>query len=199
MTITCHIIIDLEALGPRPKALIADIGAWIFHVDNGEKKVEVSFPRGFCCPWIDPQTDWQFDASVWDEEGEDIAPDPEKYPKPVQGLSLRILSDWIAGFESVVLYGNGAAFENMILRNAYMQYGIECPSPPAREACFRTLMIDPPCKLSKEKVAELRDGINKHLTLDRAVFKGKLLSAAYSPEYFIGISNALLNREQKKT
>lgn len=135
-----HIMIDLETLGTRHNAVILSIGAVKF--DPG---IPADIQDRFHVA-VDPSSCQNFgleiDASTvmwWLHADRDMA--REKLlghlrfdlPTALEGFAL-----WF-GQESMPVWGNGATFDNMILRSAYEATHIPCPWKYWHDRCFRTV------------------------------------------------------------
>ena len=62
-----------------------------------------------------------------------LASDFVDLPTALEGLAM-----WI-GESPLPVWGNGATFDNVILRNAYQKTGLDCPWPFWQDRCYRTL------------------------------------------------------------
>lgn len=128
-------MIDLETLGNRPGSVILALGA----VKFGGGDIIASFYER-----IDPEScvahGLQMDCSTvlwWLQQAE--APRLE-ITKPGKSLSvvLQTFALWL-GEPDLPIWGNGAAFDNVILAEAYARAGIERPWEFWNDRCYRTL------------------------------------------------------------
>jgi DNA polymerase III epsilon subunit-like protein len=130
-----HVMIDLETLGVYTDSIILSIGAVKFAPD----KIKETFHIG-----VDPQSCADvgmtvgLDTVMWwmkqDEESRSQLVSMERYPLEEM---LSRFSEWIHPDDKV--WGNGAAFDNVILRKAYDLCGLETPWKFANDRCYRTI------------------------------------------------------------
>jgi exodeoxyribonuclease VIII len=85
---------------------------------------------------------------------------------PIEG-ALYEFANWLPKGRDWVLWGNGAAFDNVILRNSYVRCSIEAPWQFWQDRCFRTVASSSPMKRVAEGVA--------HNALDDAITQAKHL------------------------
>lgn len=203
MTITSHLTVDLETLSTDPSALILSIGASIFHVDDGTEALTEGLYNSFYCEINKKDQVEVFGRDIsestlawWSKQSSNaprvLTDSPEKLTLP-RGLSE--FSDWIVGLETeVVVYGNASCFDNSILRSAYTACGLEYPWSYRRDACYRTLMMNPPLHYSKEDMDKIawQEEWQTHIALDDAQYEGWWLKQSYPTEHFIAMSNKLL-------
>jgi hypothetical protein len=133
------VMLDLETMGNGPNAAIVAVGAIEF--DAATNTLGQRFYRGVNLETavaeggvIDASTVmWWLRQS--DEARKDICGD---------GLPLRQVlaefSEWLASLgEGVKVWGNGAAFDNVILAQAYRRAGMPVPWPHWNDRCYRTV------------------------------------------------------------
>jgi len=133
------VMLDLETMGNGPNAAIVAVGAIEF--DATTNTLGQQFYRGVNLETavaeggvIDASTVmWWLRQS--DEARKDICGD---------GLPLRQVlaefSAWLASLgEGVKVWGNGAAFDNVILSQAYRRAGMPVPWPHWNDRCYRTV------------------------------------------------------------
>lgn len=144
-----HIMLDLETLGVNPDAPIIAIGAVVFGdlAPNyyGKKDFYLTVDFDSACGHgakIDPKTvAWWFSQS--DEARKEVCRGGAQLDE-----ALRQFEDWVRGLradhDGVCIWGNGAAFDNVLLRRAYVRAGINAPWWYREDRCFRTLSsLDP--------------------------------------------------------
>lgn len=132
-----HIMVDLETWGDTNDAAIVSIGAVKFNATEILDRFHVGvtpesnelFKRDITARtmlwWMDEA---RADArKAWFElEKTDLA-------SALEGFRLWVLTDEIAG-----MWGNGATFDNVILRSAYQAVGNDYPVPFWLDKCYRT-------------------------------------------------------------
>jgi len=131
-----HVMLDLETWGNRPSSVITSIGAVRFDIDGIDDDV---FYRH-----IDPVKSMKYgltvDASTimwWLQQSEEARMEFINAKK--EGLKdvLYFFSFWFA--DSEYLWGNGAAFDNVLLRAAYDAVDVSTPWEYWNDRCFRTM------------------------------------------------------------
>ena len=134
-------MVDLETLGNRNKAVILSIGACKFSL-SGDGVQSASF-EVFVKPESCVEIGMELDAStvMWwmaPERGEARDLMVEKQERAVHIRdALWQFRNWLG--EDIPVWGNGATFDNVILRNAYELAGIPCPWMFWNDRCYRTV------------------------------------------------------------
>ena len=134
-----NIMLDLETMGVNPDAAIIAIGAVEFDTgtgDIGERFYTVidlasSVKHGGV---IDAST------VLWWMQQSDAA--RSEFERPGLDIidALTAFSVWVAGLgPEVSVWGNGAAFDNVILASAYRRIGLPPPWPHWLDRCYRTI------------------------------------------------------------
>lgn len=136
-------MIDLETLGVGPNALILSIGAAKFTtdkikiVDRFHQAIEpvTAFALGGV---MDPDT-----VLWWMQPEREVARQAWlKLPRVHVAEALEGFSAWLGG--NMPVWGNGASFDNVILRRAYERVGLECPWNFFNDRCYRTKKAEAP-------------------------------------------------------
>ena len=140
------VMLDLETMGQGPSAAITAIGAQEF--DRGTGRLGESFFRVVdlasavaCGGTIDAST-----VLWWLRQGDDARQALQHNPIPLP-LALQCFAEWLAycgPSDSVRMWGNGAAFDNVILREAYTRLHMPTPWHWANDRCYRTLRKEHP-------------------------------------------------------
>jgi exodeoxyribonuclease VIII len=134
-----HVMLDLETFGNGSDALIVSIGACKF--DPCGSGVTDSFHVA-----IDPVSaqaiGLKIDAGtvMWWLHA-DRAPAREALLANEMvdiGSALSGFAEWFGG-TSMPVWGNGATFDNVILRHAFQRYGLPCPWHFGHDRCYRTM------------------------------------------------------------
>ncbi|HDH7175027.1 TPA: 3'-5' exoribonuclease [Escherichia coli] len=121
-----HLMIDLETMGKNPDAPIASIGAVFFDPQTGEQGPEFSkiIDMGTCGGTVDISTiEWWL---VQSSEAR-TAILVNQIPLDDALLQLREFISEHSDEKFVQVWGNGATFDNVILRRSYERQGIPCP------------------------------------------------------------------------
>jgi DNA polymerase III alpha subunit (gram-positive type) len=130
-----QVMLDLETLGSKPGSVIVSIGA----VKFGEGKITESFYER-----IDPQSSLTAGLKIdsptiawWLRQSPEAL---SEIAKPGRGLTtvLSLFSEWIDD-KNAEVWGNGAAFDNVLLSVAYDAGGIAVPWHYWNDRCYRTL------------------------------------------------------------
>ena len=175
---TCdHLMIDLETMGKNPDAPIISIGAIFFDPQTGDMGPEFSktidletaggvIDRDVIKRWLKQSREAQ-SAIMTDE-----------IPLDDALLQLREFIDENSGEFFVQVWGNGANFENTILRRSYERQGIPCPWRYYNDRDVRTIV-----ELGKAIDFDARTAIpfegERHNALDDARYQAKYVSAIW--------------------
>lgn len=135
-----EVMLDLETLGTGNNACILSIGAVKFDPYGDGFPPDAPFEI-----FVDPKScmdaGLQLDASTvlwWMHPDRDEAREVfvDKELKPLD-QALFLFEAWMGGDRPV--WGNGATFDNVILRNAYKAAGRRCPWHFRNDRCYRTM------------------------------------------------------------
>lgn len=155
-----NVMLDLETMGTDPNAAIVAIGAVKFDTDGIKDKfyrtvdLETSVKYGGA---IDAET-----VMWWLNQGVDARNAIINQSVPVME-ALTDFSNWLKSIGGEVkVWGNGAAFDNVILSRAYTRAGLKTPWSHKNDRCYRTI------KASHPDVKVLPYGI-EHNALDDAI------------------------------
>jgi exodeoxyribonuclease VIII len=194
------VMVDLETMGVGPRAAIIAIGAVAFDLETGELGGEFYRPVDLGSSmehdgiidadtvmwWLKQSddarkalTDIQLDPS--NPDGGKIL--PYTLPKVLADFTLYTRSlcpvQWLRGDSGDVpttlkIWGNGAGFDNVVLRSAYEACGISVPWLFYNDRCYRTVKAQYP------HIKMERSGTH-HNALDDAVSQAKHLIAMLKP------------------
>ncbi|HGU3862459.1 TPA: 3'-5' exoribonuclease [Escherichia coli] len=172
-----HLMIDLETMGKNPDAPIISIDAIFFDPQTGDMGPEFSktidletaggvIDRDVIKRWLKQSREAQ-SAIMTDE-----------IPLDDALLQLREFIDENSGEFFVQVWGNGANFENTILRRSYERQGIPCPWRYYNDRDVRTIV-----ELGKAidfyaRTATPFEG-ERHNALDDARYQAKYVSAIW--------------------
>ncbi|EPT8701241.1 3'-5' exoribonuclease domain-containing protein [Escherichia coli] len=172
-----HLMIDLETMGKNPDAPIISIGAIFFDPQTGDMGPEFSktidldtaggvIDRDVIKWWLKQSREAQ-SAILTDE-----------IPLDDALLQLREFIDENSGEFFVQVWGNGANFDNVILRRSYERQGIPCPWRYHNDRDVRTIV-----ELGKAIDFDARTAIpfegERHNALDDARYQAKYVSAIW--------------------
>jgi hypothetical protein len=161
-----HVMIDLETMGTGPNAAIVAIGACIFDANGIGDRFYDAVDLQSC---IDAGLTVDGQTVMWWLDQSDEVRGALKNSSPLH-VALERFSDFMADSMGNIsgVWGCGAAFDNVILRNAYKAAGLECPWPFWADRCFRTV------RDTNEIDAPDRAGTH-HNALDDAVHQANYL------------------------
>ena len=175
---TCdHLMIDLETMGKNPDAPIISIGAIFFDPQTGDmgpefsKTIDLETAGGV----IDRDT-----IKWWLKQSREAqsAIMTDEIPLDDALLQLREFIDENSGEFFVQVWGNGANFDNTILRRSYERQGIPCPWRYSNDRDVRTIV-----ELGKAIDFDARTAIPfegvRHNALDDARYQAKYVSAIW--------------------
>ncbi|RJF26632.1 exonuclease [Escherichia coli] len=175
---TCdHLMIDLETMGKNPDAPIISIGAIFFDPQTGDmgpefsKTIDLETAGGV----IDRDT-----IKWWLKQSREAqsAIMTDEIPLDDALLQLREFIDGNSGEFFVQVWGNGANFDNTILRRSYERQGIPCPWRYYNDRDVRTIV-----ELGKAIDFDARTAIpfegERHNALDDARYQAKYVSVIW--------------------
>ncbi len=131
------IMLDLETMGTSSNAAIIAIGAVEFNVAEGALGREFYSVVDLASS---VQSGGVMDASTvlwWMEQSEDARKEFKRQGTTILE-ALLLFGSWAREVYDVCVWGNGAAFDNVILANAYRRAGIDVPWAFWADRCFRT-------------------------------------------------------------
>ena len=175
---TCdHLMIDLETMGKNPDAPIISIGAIFFDPQTGDmgpefsKTIDLETAGGV----IDRDT-----IKWWLKQSREAqsAIMTDEIPLDDALLQLREFIDENSSEFFVQVWGNGANFDNTILRRSYERQGIPCPWRYYNDRDVRTII-----ELGKAIDFDARTAIpfegERHNALDDARYQAKYVSVIW--------------------
>jgi len=172
-----HLMIDLETMGKNPDAPIISIGAIFFEPQTGDmgpefsKTIDLETAGGV----IDRDT-----IKWWLKQSREAqsAIMTDEIPLDDALLQLREFIDENSGEFFVQVWGNGANFDNTILRRSYERQGIPCPWRYYNDRDVRTIV-----ELGKAIDFDARTAIpfegERHNALDDARYQAKYVSVIW--------------------
>lgn len=184
MTDAIHIVLDLETFGTGPHAAIASVGASSFRLGRNEP------PRNFYHSvaiddfWSDK---FEFDPKTirWWLRQSEVARGALSWA--AMGLTevLLAFNAWVkAQYSSpgkdasdIRMWGNGSAFDNVILRHAYSVSGLDAPWDFRQDRDLRTIL-----ELYPKADQGVFEG-TKHHALDDAMHEAMTLRQALELHY----------------
>ncbi len=163
-------MVELETLGTDPKSVILSIGAVTFDPENAKEDFSNTFYVN-----VDPESCQKLGLVInastvmwWLKQSKEAQDTLVKKAFISLPNALQEFSNWYSKFGGN-LYGNGAAFDNVILANAYSACDLARPWSYSGDRCYRTIKANYP----KIK-ADIFEG-TKHDALSDAVHQAKHL------------------------
>jgi exodeoxyribonuclease VIII len=131
-----QIMLDLETFGTRPGAAIWQIGACEFDLQSGRlgRAIQIDVDPGTCQLiglGIDAET-----VKWWMQQSQSARARMANATKHVS-VALNEFSEWVK--EDSQVWGNGAGFDQVLLREAYLRAGRPTPWQFWNDRCFRTI------------------------------------------------------------
>lgn len=118
-----HLMIDLETMGTQPTAAIVSIGAVFFDPETGELGDEFYEVIDLHSAMSLPGTTVDADAiKWWMKQSGEVRSEIVKDGSLNLGYALAMLAAFMRSYgaiSSLKVWGNGASFDNVILRSAY--------------------------------------------------------------------------------
>lgn len=160
-----HIMLDLETLGVGPDAAIISIGATRFDIDqestcNGfYEKIDLTsaLKHGSFAP---STIQW------WMQQSDAARQSAFSGGKPLE-QALSAFNHYVTPYGSLLegVWGNGATFDNVVIRSAFRSCGINPAWSFRLDRCYRTVINLIPKHLQPEFI---RSGVS-HNALDDAI------------------------------
>lgn len=175
---TCdHLMIDLETMGKNPDAPIISIGAIFFDPQTGDmgpefsKTIDLETTGGV----IDRDT-----IKWWLKQSREAqsALLTDEIPLDDALLQLREFIDENSGEFFVQVWGNGANFDNVILRRSYERQGIPCPWRYCNDRDVRTI-VELGKAIDFDAITDIPFEGERRNALDDARYQAKYVSAIW--------------------
>jgi exodeoxyribonuclease VIII len=163
------LMIDLETMSTSSNAAIVSVGAVLFDTEDGvlgdtmslSVSLQSSIDLGLA---VDGAT-----VAWWMRQENEARKAIFGEPRLTIKTALAVLANYIESSpmgSDVKVWGNGAAFDAVVLRNAYDRSGILCPWNFRNERCYRTVkvmfpMVGKPGHADRVKHVALSDAIDQ--------------------------------------
>ena len=178
-----HVMLDFETMGVGSNAVIASIGAVLFNLEDTDTEESIRSDESRMFYKIVDMEDCIkrgliVDASTvywWLTQSEEARKEIGKEGRLKLPETLNEFSKFVLGRSRTTnkcLWGNGADFDNVILKNAYQTVGLEYPFTRWASRCFRTMKGLVP-KLNVPQVG------TSHNALDDAIYQVLYLQEVY--------------------
>lgn len=147
-----NIMLDIETMSTQPNAAITAIGAVVMDFENNKitgsgfyKAIDLESSvahGGHLCP----------NTVTWWLTQDDAAKRAMTQNTVSFADAMIQFKSWVGNVATpkhVRVWGNGATFDNVIVRRAFMRMGLDCPWPFYGDMCYRTMKslrpdIEPP-------------------------------------------------------
>jgi 3' exoribonuclease, RNase T-like len=139
-----HVMLDLETWGTAPYSTIIMIGACVFdpYAEQQDKIITDRFEVAIAPVNAGLRVDAETLMWWMDRERDEARREWWHMPKVSPHVALDGFSDWLTlGHDAneLRIWGNGAGFDNVLLRQAYEINSREVPWNFRHDRCFRTL------------------------------------------------------------
>ncbi|WP_182310689.1 3'-5' exonuclease [Aeromonas media] len=176
-----NVMLDLETMGNGPRAAIVSIGAVFFDPLTGELGAQfeavIDLRNSAKYGEIDPDT-----VLWWLRQSDEARAQISGQGYVLLSEALWDLSSWITkscSLPNVKLWGNGASFDNVILRNAYEATIKVAPWDYWNDRDVRTIVDLGRSLLGFDPKKELPFEGVRHSALDDAKHQARYVSAIY--------------------
>ena len=134
-----NVMIDLETLGTSANSVVLSVGAVYFDPSTGELGDKTYFVLSTQKQLDLGRTVSASTLAWWMSQSEEaVGVVKESAQEEILTFLLWELNSFLSQ-EDVKVWGNGAAFDNVILANLYEQVGIETPWKFYNDRCYRTV------------------------------------------------------------
>ena len=137
-----HVMVDLETTNVKADTAIVAIGAVVFDETEIQEEFYANVNLDSC---IDRGMTISHETLCWwtrqPREARELAFsfDAEHIMNALSQLSLFVTGNYQYEKEDIVVWGNGAAFDNAVLNLAYSKEGLEVPWDFRNDMCYRTV------------------------------------------------------------
>lgn len=137
-----HVMIDFETYSTHPNAVPLSLGAVAFDADGiSEKKFYINIDRNDAIALgmhVLPAT-----VSWWEKQSEEAKAALIQEPVVTVIEALTLFTHWTREVGGLYLWGNGADFDNPILRSCFVAIDADMPFKPYNGRCYRTIKSIP--------------------------------------------------------
>lgn len=173
-----HVMLDIETLGNKTNSVILSIGACYFEPKTGEigDTLSVHIDASSC---IDRGLDMDSSTVMWWlEQGKDAQSKITEGQKDSEDLisALKILTEFIS--KDAQVWGNGATFDNAIVKNAYEKCLMSAPWKFWNDRDVRTI-VELGYQVGFNPKKDMPFTGIRHDALDDAIHQAKYTSAIW--------------------
>lgn len=163
---SADVMLDLETLSSQPDAAIISIGACTFRTDGTAMTADERKLFTISIDMVSSQrAGGHVDAGTirwWLQQSDAARAAVTGSNSANVAVALQMFRSWLLEIGPARIWGNGAGFDNIILRQAYQRLQMEAPWGFYQDRCYRTL------KNLRGEIQFTRMGI-AHSALDDAV------------------------------
>ncbi|MCR4302266.1 MAG: 3'-5' exoribonuclease [Sulfuricaulis sp.] len=177
-----HIMLDLETMGHGNNAAIAAIGACEFNLPGRVREHWEAKPAEFYQKVgleSSVKAGMQIDTSTilwWMQQSDEARKSTFQGETMPLGDALHEFSKWIESIDKdVAVWGNGATFDNVIIRSAFKAVGLPVPWSFRNDKCYRTVAN----LLPKERQPVFERSGTAHNALDDAITQAVYLQKVW--------------------
>lgn len=159
------VMLDLETVGTRPGDGIISIGAQLFHDKTGELgpgiKMNLDIEQVMAMGFGATGGTLKFWMGQSPEATKAAFENPMSVQQALQSFADFLTNDEGGVNEDIEVWGNGAGFDNVLLREMYQRLNLLAPWVFYKDRCFRTMksVYDPQKNLQPEFVGEKHDAL----------------------------------------
>jgi exodeoxyribonuclease VIII len=138
------IMLDLETLGTGNNGAVVEIGAVGFDPRGAGIGPNATFRRRITLESAMRYGDVDAGTLLWWLQQSEAARtavflDPNEIARPLD-VALDDFSAWLEGPNEIAMWGNGATFDNIVIRSAYRAVGKKVPWSFRQDKCYRTVI-----------------------------------------------------------
>jgi len=133
-----HAMIDFETMSTHPNAVVLALGAVAFNSKGiSDNKFYINIDRRDCIVLglhtLQSTVDW------WEKQSQEAKEALLKEPVVNVLTAMTMFCKWVRETGCVNVYGNGADFDNPILKNCFIALDADMPFKPYAGRCYRTI------------------------------------------------------------
>lgn len=178
-----HLSVDIETMGGPPKGALISIGAVYFDIRTGTLGAQFSVNIDLQSSIAAGMTTDKRTIEWWNKESNAEALEMTKQDPISLSPALMGFMDWIAeNRKQPTMWGNGSAFDNVILDQAFKLCDLPFPSHYRQWRDMRTWTQElgkDLLGLKKKDFSYLEEDWQAHVALDDAIRQARIISEIY--------------------
>jgi len=189
---TNQIMVDIETLGTSSNAFIIQIGACVFNISTGEILSQFNM-----CTDLSKESEIKIEGSIldwWISDPTRLSTLSNLFKNTDGKLSNKDLMEefyhWILKVQGIYMiknmWGNGTTFDNVIIKNSFIKYGLCYPIGYRNDMDMRTI-IALASDISGEESQDFvkrnclpEDQLTNHNALSDAINQAHVVTCAYN-------------------